>query len=156
MQTYRPNELAQTRLDYWNELVKYMKRRNSPIVFNDPNPPHQLRATAGALGSGEFILVAQAIVRPHRLIGVGVEISGSKEYYLALKENQFRIQNEIGLDREDKQKFEWNPDTNVRDLWLYWYVDFLDRRLWSQQHEWLCDKLHAFQKALKPRISNLL
>src|SRR2546421_12884755 len=82
LRTERLTELEETRLDYWNELVKHMRRRNSLIVFNKPksNSNHQLRAKAETLGSGKFILVTQAIIRPKSLIGVGVEISGSKEY----------------------------------------------------------------------------
>ena len=153
----RPSESDQTRIDYWGELVRYMKRRASLITFNEPSSkhPHQLRAIADTFGSGKFILVALANMRPLR-IGVGVEISGPKEYYVALEKYNSKIQSEIGCERGNKQKFEWKPETKVRDIWLYWDADFSERQQWPEQHEWLGEKLEAFQRVLKPRISELL
>lgn len=156
MGTERLDELSQTRLDYWNELVRYMRRCNSPIMFHEPNSKHQLRAKADTFGSGKFILVTLATIRPELLVGVGVEISGPKEYYVALEKDKSEIQSEIGYERGDKQKFIWNPETKVKDIWLYWYVDFFERRHWPEQHEWLCKKLEAFRRVLKPRIGKLL
>lgn len=162
--TDRPNELAQTRLDYWTELVSDMGRRHSPVMFNKPKPDsqrelHQLWGKARNLDSGDFILVALAAIKPEVHIGVGVEISGSnyKEYYAALEKDKSRIENGIGYDGGNKQKFEWIPDrgTKVSDIWLYWYVDFFKRQHWPDQHKWLCDKLEAFRKVLAPRIEEL-
>ncbi len=128
-----------------------MRRRSSLIMFNDPGfkRPHQLRAKADTFGSGKFILVALANVSRVSRIGVGVEISAT-EYYVALERDKFRIQSEIGYD------LLWKPKTKVRDIWLYWDADFRERQQWPEQHEWLGDKLEAFQRVLKPRISELL
>jgi Domain of unknown function (DUF4268) len=156
MGTDRLTNLAQTRLDYWNELVRYMRQRNSPIMFNEPNSKHQLRAQADTFGSGKFILVALAIVRPEPLIGVGVEISGPKEYYVTLENDESKIQSEIDNMCGEKQKLQWNPETKVRDIWLYRHVDFLERRRWPEQHEWLYQRLEAFRKVLKPRVVKML
>ena len=155
VRTDRLNELAQTRLDYWTELVSYM-RRHSSINFNEPSSKHQLRAKAETFGSGNFILVALATVRPELRIGVGLEISGPKDYYTVLEADKFRIQNAIGFERSNKQEFLWNPETKVKDIWLYWYVDFFKRQHWPEQHKWLCYKLEAFRKVLTPRIKELI
>jgi hypothetical protein len=151
----RLSELDQTRVDYWRELVRYMGRRKSLIMFNEPSSKHQLRAKAETFGSGKFILVALANVMPSR-IGVGVELSGTKDYYAALETDNSRIQKEIGCEHGNRQKFHWNPETKVRDIWLYWDTDFRERQQWSEQHEWLGDKLEAFQRVLEPRITELL
>jgi hypothetical protein len=158
VRTDRLNELEQTRLDYWNELVKHMRRHSSLIVFNKPKlkKNHQLRAKAETLGSGKIILVAQAIVSPESLIGVGIEISGSKEYYAALEKDKFKIQSEIGFERDMRQEFQWHPETKVRDIWLYQHIDFLEHQQWPEQHEWLCEKLMAFRTVLSPRIKELI
>jgi hypothetical protein len=152
----RLTDLAQTRLDYWNGLIGFMRQRNSSITFNNPNSKHQLRARADSFGSGEFILVALAIVKPDPLIGVGLEISGPKEYYAALADDGSKIQSEIDSVCGEKQKLQWNPETKVRDIWLYRQVDFSERRRWVEQHEWLCERLEAFRKVLKPRVVELL
>jgi hypothetical protein len=156
MQTDRLTDLSQTRLDYWNALVEYMRQRNSSIRFNEPNSKHQLRAQADIFGSGEFILVALAIVRPELRIGVGLEISAPKEYYVALADDEYRIQSEIDNECGEKQKLQWNPETKVRDIWLYRHVDFFERRRWQEQHEWLYERLEAFRKVLKPRVVKML
>ena len=148
----RPNELARTRLEYWTELVSLMRRRNSLIVFNGPSSSHQLRATADALGSGDFTLIALATVRPAR-IGVGVETIASKGYFSELVKDRDGIEKEIGYEPVRKQVFEWNPETKVNDIWLYWQVDFFERRKWPEQHEWLRAKLETFRKTLRPRVS---
>lgn len=153
MRIERRDELAETRLDYWNELTRHMQRRNRSIVFNEPRPRHQLRAKADTLGSGDFILVALATIKPLR-IGVGVEIS-VPEYYAALEKDEARIRSELRHACGEK-KLDWNPETKVRDIWLYRSVNFFERMQWPEQHEWLCDKLEAFQKVLKPRIEMLL
>src|SRR5205085_7513529 len=154
VRTDRLNELAQTRLDYWTELVSYM-RRHSSINFNEPSSKHQLRAKAETFGSGNFILVALATVRPS-LVGVGVEISGPKYYYTSLEADKFTIQSEISLKPDNKQEFVWKPETKVRDIWLYWHVDFFQRHHWHDQHKWLCNKLETFRKVLRPRIKELI
>ena len=77
-----------------------------------------------------------------------MEISVPK-YYLALDRDKTKIESEIGYS------LLWKPETKVRDIWLYWDADFRERQQWSEQHEWLGDKLEAFQKVLKPRISEL-
>jgi hypothetical protein len=153
--TDRTTELEQTRLEYWKALVSYMRRRESPVVFHKPTSSHQLRATAYVLGSGNVILVALATVRPVR-IGVGVEIAASTGYYTALERDSSKIQIAIGCQPEQKQMFEWNFETKVSDIWLYWQVDFFERRMWPEQHEWLCNKLEAFRRALSPRIAEIL
>ena len=48
--------------------------------------------------------------------------------------------------------FEWNPETKVNDIWLYRQADFFKRQQWQEQHEWLCDKLEAFQRVMRPRM----
>ena len=136
--------------------MRRMRRRGSLITFGESTPRHQLRARADTLGSSEFILVALANVRPELRIGVGVEISGPKEYYAALEKDMLRIEREIDYERGEGQGFEWNPGTKVRDVWLYRRADFFERRQWPEQQEWLCEKLEAFHKVLKPRIARLL
>src|SRR5215204_6660561 len=147
MRADRLTELEQTRLDYWNVLVG---RMGGTITFGVRGPGHQLRARAETLGSGEFVLVALASVRPESRIGVGVEISGTEEYYAALERDRSIIEREIG--RSAGERFEWNPETKVRDIWLYRGADFYERQRWPEQHVWLCEKLEAFRRAFKPRI----
>ena len=156
MRADRLDELKQTRLDYWSELVSFMRRRGSLITFGEPRPKHQLRAKADTFGSGKFVLVALANVRPESRIGVGVEISGPEEYYAALERDRSIIEREIGCGRGAGERFEWNPETKVRDVWVYRGADFFERQHWPEQHEWLHEKLEAFHGALKPRIAELL
>lgn len=152
----RNSELAQLRLNYWTALVKYIRRHNSPISFNTPSSAHQLRASGETLGNGDFTLIALATVRPDVRVGVGVEIKNSNDYYAVLETDRFNIQNEIGYIPDEKQMFEWNPETKVNDIWLYWQTDFFDRKNWPEQHEWLFDRLEAFRRVMRPRIANLL
>jgi Domain of unknown function (DUF4268) len=133
-----------------------VERSSSPTTFGEPSPAHQLRASAATFGSGKFVLVALANVRPELRIGVGVEISGPEEYYTALENYAARIEREIGCERAAGQWFEWNAETKVRDVWLYRRADFFERRQWSRQHEWLCEKLESFRRVLKPRVEWLL
>lgn len=156
MLAHRHNELEKTRLEYWNGLVRLMRQRNSPINFNDPSHKHQLRAKADTFGSGKFILVALANVRPEMRIGVGVEISGTKEYYADLERNKTKIEGMIGYERSEGESFQWNPQTKVKDVWLYRPADFFERQQWPEQHEWFREKLEAFSRVLKPRIAELL
>jgi hypothetical protein len=147
MRADRLTELEQTRLDYWTALVG---RMGDAITFGAPGPGHQLRAGADTFGSGKFVLIALANVRPELRIGVGVEISGPEDYYAALEKDASDIEREIGC------KLEWNRETEVRDIWLYRRADFFDRSLWREQHEWLREKLEAFRRVLNPRIAELL
>jgi hypothetical protein len=156
MQADRLNELAQTRSDYWRELVKLMRRSSSAITFGEASLGHQLRAKADALDSGKFVLVALANVRPESRIGVGVEILGSEGYYAALERDISSIQRDIGCERGAGERFEWNPKTHVRDVWLYRRVDIFERQRWQEQHEWLREKLEAFRAVLQPKIAELL
>jgi hypothetical protein len=156
MQADRLDELRQTRLDYWSELERLIRRRGSLITFGEPSSGHQLRAKADTFGSGKIVLVALASVRPESRIGVGVEISGPEEYYAALERDRSIIEREIGCERGAGERFEWNPETKVKDVWLYRGADFFDRRRWREQHEWLREKLEAFRGVLKPRIAELL
>jgi len=156
MRADRLGELAQTRMDYWSELVRFMRRSGSAVTFGEPGPGHQLRAKADTFGSGMFVLVALANVRPESRIGVGVEISGPEEYYASLERDKAIIEREIGCQRGAGESFEWNPETKVRDVWLYRGADFFERQQWPEQHEWLREKLEAFRRVLKPKIAELL
>jgi len=156
MQADRLDELSHTRMDYWRELVKLMWRSGSAIIFVAAGPEHQLRARADTFGSGKFVLVALANVRPESRVGVGVEISGPKEYYAALEKDISSIEREIGYERGAGERFEWNPKTKVRDVWLYRRADIFERQRWPEQHEWLREKLEAFRRVLRPRIADLL
>jgi hypothetical protein len=129
-----------------------MRRRGSLIAFSEPDSKHQLRARAKTLDSGKVILVALANVRPELRIGVGVEISGPKEYYDAFEKDKANIRSELN----GEQELLWEPKTKVRDIWLYRSADFFERKLWPEQHEWLRHYLEAFQRTLKPRIRELL
>jgi len=156
MQADRLDELAQTRVDYWRELVKLMRRSGSAISFGEVGTGHQLRAKADTFGCGKFVLVALANVRPEPRVGVGVEISGLEEYYAALEKDISSIEREIGWERVAGERFEWNPKTQVRDVWLYRRADIFERQRWPEQHEWLREKLETFRRVLKPRIAELL
>jgi hypothetical protein len=156
MRADRLSELEQTRLDYWREFVGHMKRSDIDITFGAPGPGHQLRAKADTLGGGEFVLIALANVRPEPRIGVGVEISGPEEYYAALERDRSIIEREIGFELGAGERSGWNPETKVRDVWLYRGADFFDRKRWQEQHEWLGAKLETIRKVLKPRIVELL
>src|ERR1700754_1065647 len=135
MRTDRLAELEQTRLDYWREFVRRMKRSGSSNTFGATSSGHQLRARAATFGSGEFVLIALANVRPESRIGVGVEISGPEEYYAALERDRSIIERKIGCERGTGEHFDWNPETRVRDVWLYRGADFFDRGRWPEQHE---------------------
>jgi hypothetical protein len=131
-------------------------------MFNKPSSKHQLRAKANTfgIGSGKFILVALATVKtdkkPELRVGVGVEISGSEEYYATLGKDESRIESEIGDECGEQLKLKWELGTKVSDIWLYRNVDFFERQQWLEQHEWFCKRLEAFRRVLKPRITELL
>jgi hypothetical protein len=127
-------------------------------MFNEPNVnrPHQLRAKADTFGSGKVVLVALANVSRVSRIGVGMEVSGPKEYYAALAKDKSEIQREISDMLGDKRRLEWEPGTKVSDIWLYWEADFRERQQWTEQHKWLSDRLEVFQRVIKPRIDELL
>ena len=156
LHTDRLTDLSQTRLDYWTEFVEYMRRRNSQIRFTEPGSKHQLRARANTFDSGEFVLVALAIVRPELLIGVGLEISAPKKYYDALAKDKSKIQSDIEKECGEKTELKWDPKTKVKDIWSYRQADFFERQRWPEQHEWLYKRLEAFRIVLKPRIMGML
>lgn len=81
-----------------------------------------------------------------------MEIAVSAGYYSELVKDRDRIEREIGCEPNREQIFEWNSETKVNDIRLYWQVGFFERRDWPEQHEWLCNKPEAFQHVIRLRL----
>jgi hypothetical protein len=146
-------ELTDTKelqLEYWRAFSKLASEKSNMIRPRKPRPQHWMNF---AIGRSKFKLTAFANVRDQR-IGVGLTLTGSnaKPHFYLLEDEMEAIETEIGA------KLDWREmlDKKSSRIYLIRYdTDPQNRSEWSEQHEWLLEKLEAFHMAFADRVKQL-
>lgn len=145
--------LSETQLQqekYWTKLRDYMSQSTNQFKFPKPQAAHYLQFNIGRSDFG--IRTWQR--RKNDEIGVSIYITGqnAKAYFHLLMEQREELENEFG----DQLEWSEEPERNERRIDLQKNdTDPTDESDWNNQHEWLAEKLHLFDKVFRPRIKAL-
>ncbi len=144
------SETKLLQLTYWTELKSLLQQQNSSVRIGKPQPQHWMYF---ALGRADFLLVAFANTREKR-IGVGLVLLGtdSKAYYHLLQQDKVDIENALGTS------LDWRENPGKIESHLYIHARNMDptiRERWSEQHEWMKERLEALKKVFAPRVKLL-
>jgi hypothetical protein len=143
-------ETKSLQLEYWTSFKEFMSAQNSSVRPQKAYPQHWITAKIGRAGFHIGALLNSIESR------VGIELvmsdDNTKAYYWQLFEQKEEIERELGF------QIEWMelPERKKSSLLSYLNdVDPLKKNQWSTYHQWMKDKLEAFDSVLRPRIRKL-
>ena len=135
-------------LNYWTRFSDVVAR--SGLGLRPPTPSTRNYARL-SLRSSDMRINAFASVRD-RLIGVELVLKhpACDDAISRLRVARGEIEETLG------KKLEWNEHPgSMRIVFAESGYDLLDRTDWARQHEWLIDKLKAYQQVLLKRIDGM-
>lgn len=145
----------QTQLEFWTAFRDYMDDKGS-IRCHKPSPQHWLVHPIGKSGihlSSIASMWNSETSNNDPEIRVELVLTGkaAKQNYAALEKRREDIEREINLP------LKWhNPEGKMMcRIYTRTNADFLDRKLWPQQHEWLRQRLEAFHRLFAPLVKTL-
>ena len=143
-------ELSETRLmqlEYCEGLRELLLERKSVVSPRKPRPQHW---TTFRLGRSNCHM-SVAVNGQRRRIRCSIVLTGEHrlERYRNLAEQKNAIEEEVGFplmwrELPDKKSCIIEVDRNDQD--------FIDRKAWATQHEWLADRLESFYKSFSHRV----
>ncbi len=141
----------QLQLDYWRQFLAGLNAQTD--FAKTRNPPAESWMSFG-MGHSGFDLQTFISVRK-RHVGVTMRISGTNkaEHFHTLYAQKSAIEEEIG------EILTWHELPDKKSSYVSLQLrdsDPKDRSLWSQQHEWLIDKLGAFRRCFGGRVKDLI
>jgi hypothetical protein len=125
-------ETERLRIDFWTELIAYLKSANSSIRCHSPGPFQFLRAQSQK-SPLPFRCGFSIYVRPP---SVGAYLGSDKEPHVGglsrvFRKHQAEIEGEVG------EKIDWNPSEG--EFWISANRDddSTNRNHWPRQHQWM-------------------
>ena len=148
-------EHKRIQLQFWTTFRDYMEDK-SGIRCQKPYPQHWMNHSIGRSG---FHLSSIASMwnsetntnNPEIRVELVLMGKNAKQSFAALEQKRVEIEKAIGLP------LTWhNPEgKNMCRIYTRTNANFLDSKLWPQQHEWLREKLEIFQKVFAPIVKGL-
>jgi hypothetical protein len=151
------SELGQLRLRFWTAFKEYMeKNSDSNIVCLKPAPrpymDHPLDR-AGIQLSSKITTLNSVPNSSNPEIRVALYLKGdhAQQHFAQLEAKKNEIEQSIG------SKLIWhNPPGNRQcQIYLPRDEDFLNEKLWPQQHQWLKENLELFKTVFGPIVETL-
>lgn len=143
------SELRQLQVRYWTALKELAADGGSPIKFQNPGP---LNWTAVAVGRTHFSLyVSTNSVQKRVSVGLACEGPDADAHYRLLLQDRAQIEADVG------EELRWYRDESLKGRWISLGrdIDPTDEGSWSDQHDWILQKLEAIQSALSQRVKAL-
>lgn len=138
------------KLEYWQAFREVLQEKSKIIKPRRPRPKHWMNF---AIGHSKFRLTVFANTRDKR-IGTGLVITGphAKPHFHLLKQERQAIEQEFGTT------LEWFELHNKKRSQIYLQRQGIDpglREQWSEQHNWLLEKLETFHHVFAARVKAL-
>ena len=143
--------------DYWEAFREYLFDKGSNINPTKALPQHWMNI---ALGRSGFVLnaIASMYNSENKSFDIGeiraeviIYDQEAKSYYALLEQQKEKIENDFG-----EPLIWYNPeDANNCRIYIKKSADVKDSTKWSEQHEWLKQKLEKLNEIFRPLIKNL-
>lgn len=138
---------------YWNKFCDHLKSRGSQLRLPKYRKDHYIKF---GIGKRCGVMVRQVIKPRPGQISVVFYMRGPKAITLfdALKEQQTQLNNEFG-----EPPLQWWGEVHRGEQRLGLIkedADPLDEADWSNQHEWLANKLEKLNEVFRPRIEEIM
>lgn len=140
--------------DYWKEFMEIMgsragfplKLKNGPIFNNF--------VSWSCFGRKGFKLIASLQENADWIcVNFGIDSRDQKHHFKSLSAKQNEINRDVG------EQLRWRPKGNERSdtqaILTKYNVDVHDRSDWSNQHEWMLDRLEKFYEVFKGYVGAL-
>ena len=145
----------QTQLEFWTAFRDYMEEK-SDIRCQKPSPQHWMVHPIGKSGVHLSSIVSMwnsetSSNDPEIRVDLVLTGKAAKQNYAALEKRREEIEKAIKLP------LKWhNPEGKMMcRIYTRINADFLDRKLWPQQHEWLRERLATFHDVFAPIVKSL-
>ena len=148
------SEVKQLQLDYWTGFRNYLQQLGSEIRPQKPAPQHWANVSIGRSGA-RLSAIAGTWDEDQRsyvdgLIRVDLVLDGddSKEVFGRLQADREAIEGEFG------ESLRWHDPESARMCRVYTrrLVDLRNRDDWSNQFDWLEERLRRFDDTFRDRI----
>lgn len=157
----RNQALTETKIlqrDFWSAFGEYVKERNSIIKTTKPLPQHWMNIAIGRSGIrlcavASFWDSVAGTYDSHELRAeVVLDDQNSKTFYNQLDDDRDAIEKELG------ETLTWhNPeDKRLCRIYLRKSTNLEEKEKWSEQHEWLLQKLESLHKVFSDRVKKLV
>lgn len=148
-------EHKRVQLQFWTAFRDYMEEK-STIRCQKPSPQHWMNHSIGRSG---FHLSSVASMwnsetntnNPEIRVELVLTSKDAKQNFMTLEQKRAEIERAIVVP------LTWhNPEgKNMCRIYTRTNANFLDPKLWPQQHEWLREKLEIFHKVFAPIVKGL-
>ena len=142
-------------LQFWTTFRDYMEE-HSPIRCQKPSPRHYMNHSIGKSGIHLSSVASMwnsetGTNGPEIRVELVLQGNFAKQNYSVLEKRRQEIETDIG------EQLKWrNPEeANMCRIYTRINANFLDSKLWKQQHEWLRNKLEVFYKVFSPLTNGL-
>lgn len=145
----------QTQLEFWTAFRDYMEEKSN-IRCQKPSPQHWMVHPIGKSGIHLSSIASMwnsetNCSDPEIRVELVITGKAAKQNYAVFEKRREEIEKAVKLP------LKWhNPESKAMcRIYTRTNTDFLSRKLWSQQHEWLREKLETFHRVFAPIIKML-
>lgn len=143
-------ETKELQYRYWQQLVDHLQNAGSKLRPQAARPRHWHNFSIGRSGTK----IATTINTRENRIGAEVYLQHpdySKAFFHLLLEDKEAIEGEVGF------ALDWQelPDKTASRIAIYKDADPTNETGWVEQHQWLMDVVERFDRAFRPRITQL-
>ena len=149
------SEYKAIQLQFWKAFRDYMEE-HSAVPCQKPQPRHWMTHPMGKSGIHLSSIASMwdsvsGTSNPELRVELVLSGDHTKQNFSVLEKGKSEIEKAIG------EKLTWhNPDkAKMCRVYMRMNANFLDQKLWKQQHEWLRSKLEIFHKVFAPLVKGL-
>jgi hypothetical protein len=149
------SEHKQVQLQFWTAYRDYMEQ-NSDIRCQKPAPHHWMNHSIGRSCAHMHSITCMWNSEtntndPEIRVELALMGNNAKVNFAALEAKRADIEKAIGM------RLFWHnpPDKNMCRIYTRTNANFLDSKLWPQQHEWLKKNLEKFRDVFTPLVRDL-
>lgn len=143
--TRQSSNLYRIRLEYWTRFCSLVEKRGGPVK---PAEPSDSWIRHSILPNFKLDMGNNSIKKTIH-INVSLTRMDYEEIFDSLQGDREEIEQEAGGELEWRQR-------NAQIFLTKYSCDIWDRKSWTEQHEWLYDKLQLFYRVFTPRIEKIL
>ncbi|MFZ5931608.1 MAG: DUF4268 domain-containing protein [Pseudomonadota bacterium] len=142
------NRSQNLRIKYWSAFRSYLQEKKSKLRPQKPSRDHWY--TFG-IGTSHAHTAALLITRENKIaVQLNINSEDAKSLFNELIKQKDDIETIIGSPLDWREM----PDKKSSRIVLFNSVDPYDEKSWTEQFDWLQNKLEKFDKAFRPLFAN--
>ena len=143
-------EMQKLQYRYWQKLLDNLQQNKTQLRLQRPKPMNWHFFTIGR--SGFYMAVALNTQKSRISVELAMDDrENAKNFYRQLEAEKEQIEHEVG------EGLTWQelPERRRSKILLYRNAKPTDEDDWENQHDWMREKLEAFDRVFRTRVKNL-